>query len=465
MNDDPTPLLSDRGRVEAAQCPEIEQRIASYTASVEDVEAWYLTHDPIAEELEEKEVRLIAMGGSGFDEAHLEELQKKSERAALYESAAFTLLVSIAEPKLMEEHPNDWDVQLRSRFKHMPLFAGPEYITPHLMNEIPAQLSEEQLYDLYIAIDCMHLCSSLFVNQANRLSSMIEAGNKVPETAIHQKQCQDKADVYFPKSMELAMELARRGDASSTPESKKMAFKAAMFGFAAILERSAAINRFQQSDESKAKFEEGMHLVVKNYAVLIKEYFLGEAGVPAKPFKGERKGDLHEALYLLDMSFLLSQNQDIAPNWVAKPVFPRMDRPEIGAPRANRGVDVTINNGSRNLHIQLKSSKTNIDKQYHPRILVKHESNFQDVDVRRLGAKLNAYEAWVQDGYSSERAARIYRYILPTATETLQDIVEAQNLPQSEFLIQSLHTAAFSRAERRRIARRLGEFSGRKNKT
>ncbi|CAN5141093.1 hypothetical protein BH09PAT3_BH09PAT3_6260 [soil metagenome] len=457
-------LVLDRQRITEASLPDIADRIAAYGGSIDDINDWYFSHDPVVEEQEGEQLRLMAMAGSKMDEAYFEDSEAKTKSATTYEAAAFTLLVSIAEPELMQTDPEHWSVQYREKYLKNKPFAGPEQLLGHVLPKLPTELTDEQAGRLYMAIDCMHLSSSLYTNQASKLSQIMRSGNTTESLAILQRQCQDKADVYFPASLALILGMQERTKNSTDPEVKKMVFKAGMFAFAAFNERRAAWNKFSPDEQSKTALTETMQTSVQNFAKLIEGYFLDGLAPNTPVIKGSPKGDLHEALYLLDLTFLLTTNQDKYPNWHAKPVFPRMDSPKIGYPTLNRGVDVTLNDCSRNIMVQLKAGNgiPGKEKDYHPRILFLREENFQDANVRRLRSKLRAYTEWANGGFSDAGAERVQRYVLPTATATLAEIDRTAKLRQSDFLMQSMVTGGLTRAERRRIARRLGEFNARK---
>jgi len=457
-------LFTDRETVRAACGGDLGSKIDSYEATIDDIREWYYAHDPIAEDGEAAQLKVMGASGVARDDLYFDNFNHKLTTACRYEAAAFALLVSVIEPEVLAEHPTTWAIHYRetdSSLKDNP-FAGPERVLSALFNKFPNELTEEQAGDVYMAIDCMHLASSLFRNQSSTLTRFMENGEMRIEAQILEQQCRDKADVYFPASIQLILGLAERLDSHPDPEVRNLAFKAGLFAFAAFNEQYAGRSKFHPSPEAKQAFDESMQKAVRNTAYLVREHFLGDNN-EGGAIKGSAKGDLHEAIYLLDLTYLLATNQESLPHWHPKPVFPRMDSPRIGHPTVNRGVDVTANNCSRNILVQLKAGNIHADKEYHPRILLKREDNFQDVNRRRLASKLNAYLEWGDGNQSPEHIARIERYLLPSAVSTIDDIKAVQSMPESEFLMQSAPTERFSRAERRRIARTLGEFSSRKS--
>jgi hypothetical protein len=134
----------------------------------------------------------------------------------------------------------------------------------------------------------------------------------------------------------------------------------------------------------------------------------------AKAVKGSEKGDLHELLYLLDTNYLFATGDSVARKWYGIASADRHDAPRVGYPSKKRGLDFVFTNNFRAKLVQLKSSRHD-DSEYHPWILKIEEENFQEVDKRRLGAKLNAYQQWIESDFDPALRAKVDKYILPSA--------------------------------------------------
>lgn len=132
------------------------------------------------------------------------------------------------------------------------------------------------------------------------------------------------------------------------------------------------------------------------------------------------KGYLHEMLWLLDANFALSKEyDDIGPSIVPAPIG--FDRPEINHPELKRGYDMIFVGINARIPIQLKSGSYSASKsKYDERIYIAQESNFQDIDLRRLSSRLNDYKKWIESDFNDDfMVAKISSRILKTVPDAL----------------------------------------------
>jgi hypothetical protein len=163
------------------------------------------------------------------------------------------------------------------------------------------------------------------------------------------------------------------------------------------------------------------------------------------------KGSLHEVLWFLDAYALRKLNPDTFGDVVVQPMYSHQDAPRIGYPEQRRGIDMTVSNKDIHDRIQLKSSAKKpaiaYDKPlpdevaqqlpeevrsisygnynaYFPTILVLQEPNFLEVNPRRLTAKLNTYQRWAESGYDISHKDNVSKYIMDTVKWELETITK-----------------------------------------
>lgn len=140
------------------------------------------------------------------------------------------------------------------------------------------------------------------------------------------------------------------------------------------------------------------------------------------------KGHLHEILWLLDANFVLSNEYSkLGPSVVSAPLG--YDRPEINHPNLKRGYDMVVVGHKARMPVQLKSSRASLRKhKYDERIYVAQETNFQDVDLRRLSSRLKDYRSWIESDFNDNSLAdKIKSRLLPTVIDALQAFSELEN--------------------------------------
>jgi len=170
-----------------------------------------------------------------------------------------------------------------------------------------------------------------------------------------------------------------------------------------------------------------------NLAVLLEEVFLNpELGLDKRLKQAQLKGPLHEALWMLDSYMLRMTDPQKYWKLAVTPTYLRGDAPRIGHPELKRGYDYRVSHGNVAELVQLKSSKQqerNAEKNgknvYHPIIRILSEENFEDVDPRRLKAKLHFYKQWIDSGFGDENLRqRVDKYILKTVRSELDYVID-----------------------------------------
>jgi hypothetical protein len=218
-------------------------------------------------------------------------------------------------------------------------------------------------------------------------------------------------------------------------------------------------NKISESSEDNLKV--ARHNGYLGFEQAIRSYFIEHPfKSDRKVIKGEDKGLLHEALWLMDINYLLQQpNSGLNAPGYAFPTFPRADKPEINYPTYRRAYDIHIalSSNGRTIPVQLKASSNGVDRgsEYHPNIYVVSEDNFQEVDVRRLSAKLTAYKQWVESGFSPDSKAMVDKYLLPSAVAFMEKAKEVESMCIADYKMQKLPTAGLDRAAKRRLRRAI----------
>lgn len=125
--------------------------------------------------------------------------------------------------------------------------------------------------------------------------------------------------------------------------------------------------------------------------------------------KGRIKGELHEALWILDAFVLRKGMRERYGSYGVNVATEAEDMPFLNRPNMKRGYDfIIIQNGdveSRRL-IQVGASTRKVNNKseqpYHPNIEVYCERAFNDVNVTTLEKKISMYKKWAENGFSEQ---------------------------------------------------------------
>lgn len=445
----------DMSKIASTIGAQLVPRIMSYEASADEVVAWYGSDDPCNEDLNWKFIRRIASSNySPYDKVELR-MDATSEQTVLNESAALTVLLSTAgvtdggspgKPWTLAKHPII-DRALRD---------DPDSLAPTLIDLSMKEPKFEQFDKLYIAVDCLEMA-------ALGLHSMAVQGRDGFITLPDYEKYFHRSHIYRREAMDLGASMLdhiakqdRPTQIATRPTLHNLG--AMLYGFAAQYNHAFVENIEPNglSQQAKQGFEFLTAVIKHSYLELDDK----------KVVKGTDKGDLHELLFLLDTNYLLSTGDADARQWYGIASAKRSDKPLIGYPSKNRGLDFIFSDNWGVRLVQLKSSPHDTTE-YHPWImkLAEQKGDFPYVDKRTLAAKLKAYEEWLAADCDPHLKSKVDKYILPSAQKAADTILEDAKMKESERALRGFGEA-LTRAERRRILRNFGEFKKRnKQKT
>jgi hypothetical protein len=467
-------LIADKQTVQESQKSELQEKLLNFSASAQDARDWYATEDPLGEVQNEQFIRYLTKPGDTGIEDYFAVLNTKIETGKTHESLALSLLANVVDPDIIGNNPDGWHDKYLAENPAIKREAGydTEQLAAFLLRQLPENLTAEQLSDLGMVLDSMHVSFRQFTNLGESLRPAVHT---YPEYALQQKVSESKGQFYLTALVKMAGHMSDHGHQFSgdneqqTDMIRTMALQSGLFGASVLMEHGMAYRRAYQTVESKRLFDITAAAAIEIMVDLVESYFLKDLDPSVKAIKGSKRGDLHEALYLLDLNFLLRTNPEFA-KWQAMPTLRRLDKPENGYPSLRRGYDVGINNGDRSALIQLKANKHADEKRrqangerhtdYHPRIWQLAEDGF-DTGVRLVASKMRAYREWARNGFDQEQAVVVDRKVLPTARETLEMVRELEKKSPTEYVLGGM-VVTLSRSERRRMQRNLGEFSKRK---
>ncbi|MGB3946311.1 MAG: hypothetical protein WBK76_05775 [Candidatus Saccharimonadales bacterium] len=430
---------------------QLAPRIISYEANADEVMEWYGSDDPCNEELNWKLVRNRASPTYSPFEDRLLTAEMLSSHFAVNESAALTLLLSTAGISEGGAPGKPWT---KAGYPEVvrAMSTNPDMFARNLINASMQQPDLAQFDKLYVAADSLRFAAS-----ALHYFSIEGNAGRLPvpnHEDFFKRSRQYKSDVIRLGSLMLTH--IDRQDRETQVASRSMMHRVGVMMVGVSMEDDFCFTDDPESSEltdlNKRNFNYLTELI--NYSYLDLD--------ESKVVKGGAKGDLHELLFLLDTNFLFSGATGKDKLWHVAASSDRHDKPKIGYPSKNRGLDFTASNGNRSRLLQIKSSQK--DKtEYHPWILKLEETNLQEVDKRRLGSKIKAYQAWIASDFSPELRPQVEKYIIDSARDAYDAIIADAKLPESQRIIQTF-ASGLSRAEKRRIMRNSGDFKKRNTK-
>ena len=135
------------------------------------------------------------------------------------------------------------------------------------------------------------------------------------------------------------------------------------------------------------------------------------------------KGMLHELLWMLDAFMIMLARPEEYPTTHLSPSGARLDRPVIGRPTAIRGIDFAMadtDDREKYQLINLKSGNGNT-RDYHPRIKIVNEGNFQGWQKGRLINKLAHYSKILESNFTHpDTQSVLAQYALRTVQTELE---------------------------------------------
>jgi hypothetical protein len=430
---------------------QLAPRIAAYEASSDDVMEWYGSDDPCNEDLNWQLVRSLA--SSNYTPGDKRELTLDTVAAQLQinEAAALTVLLGAAGITEGGEPGKPW-TEAGHPAVRTALAGNTDLFAHDLIARTMSAPDIEQFDKLYVAVDCLQVASLGLHNIA------VEGREGRIDLPDYEK--------YFRRGMQYRRDASELGSRMAQhierqgPEvvikSRAMLHRLSTIVCAIAMENDHAFTNRDETTEMSQTEKQTLSFLVN----LVKLSFLDLH--PGKVLKGADKGELHELLFLLDTNYLFSTGDSESRAWYGIASTDRHDAPKIGYPSKKRGLDFLFSNNIRARLVQLKSS-TQDTSEYHPWILKIEEENFQEVDKRRLAAKVAAYKAWVDSDFDPALQARVDKYLLPSAKQTYDKIIEEGRMPESQRIIE-VFGHGLTRAEKRRIMRNSGDFKKRGRK-
>lgn len=437
-------------------------RFSDFTVTPESVRDWYYAVDPVFEEPNELFVRMhIETNFEKQREYFLRRQQYAVDQVHTEEIAALTLLAGVVRPEL--PHDPSWVSILQLEAGMAGQNKNPDtQVASELLAHIPDTLDAVQATDLYMALDLLNSATA-FSGDILDLHTML--GPRDAEMLQLMIRLRDKIADYTDLVFGFAERLSEIGLSSSDPTVRKVGLRAGLFLHASQLERAKNWRDKVDTSESDKLFYKTVRDYFTGYLDLIERYFLTDVPDGLKSFRGEKKGDLHEVLYTLDLNFIFVTDPERYDTWVATPAFLRFDEPRHGGPAYKRNCDTIIRSPKRVATAQLKSGNYGKDspdtKPSHPNIWFLREANFEDAGLRRLGAKIHRYRRWLEVGDEATTQA-VHRGVLPSVIETLPKVDEMNLMTDSAYQISRMPHLQLDRAARRRLARIYGELSERK---
>lgn len=394
-----------------------------------------------------------------------------TDDATVAENAGITLLASVVAPELLKDaSASSWS---RALIHNQPDISkdttglGIEEVVPYLYSKLlhKPELSKDDLVRLSISVDYMNAALSryhAFSSTANNPNVQVDESIKnlfLSKIANYSKATNRIADLVSKEALSIKY--------SDNEEILDIGMKMGLFSTFGMA--SSGLQYSDRIEYVRDAMELALPLYLKSSVQIIRDRYFNLPSEQRKVIKGDSKGPLHESLWLLDINFILIQNWCTMPYAHSIPALPRTDMPKIGYPNLKRGFDQTIilrKNPStfsdRMIPVQLKSSSTNNHgPEYHPGISLVTEDNFQDVDLRRLDAKLKAYEQWLEHGtQQDEYTDRVMRYTLKSSRDFIETVKSVYDMTDSEYFIWKYCVGEkVDRHRRRRIERKLAKMT------
>ena len=381
-------------------------------SSSKNVLEWWKTRDPLFETWEHVFSYLPEEATNGFIEAD----------SKLHIHAALTLLAEIAFPNLTND-PN-WARRLIKK----ALKKDPKYIDKYIIvlsgliiNKIKKRNEQftlkeiEQLLIVFQMLQGNSNFSNLWSKNKFYMESILDMRTSALNTVIS----------FLVLSED---ENFNNEDLIISDSARMLALKGYIF---ANVDKE---NLPSSSRETAQKREEALSDLLSAFELLFCKPESESITISQRIKMPHVRGALHEALWYLDVIMFKHMYPEKYGAVFLMPSHSFADRPEIGKPEHNRAYDYYLTNensgkgASVTDFIQLKSSQQSPNKpggtkKYHPRIFVLEESNFIDVKLDRLIAKIRLYRRIIDSGFNISDAPILESYVLPTAKKHLEDFV------------------------------------------
>lgn len=414
-------LRADYVRVLESQQPDIAEKILTYEATADEAHTWYASRDPIAEGFLRKSEKM-----SDEDSQHWHIFGAAQVNAAF----AGVMLADIVGYDLKHASANASTTLMENE---SPYFRGIDslFMSNRLLKVLSPKLLPEKVLerpvDVLMVLDGLATSGSKLNQAVDLFADIASAAQEIePEFAASMQQdvinLDGIAEQMYRRVQGLREPLGSLLD-SDDYERKKTGLKSTQF-FAALDYTTSVTDEEYKSKGAEYRRSVAAASVGQIIDAVEKCFLNPEDAAPV--IKGSKKGDLHEAMYLADMLFLLSSDLKYN-NTQINPALPRLDAPKVGYPVHRRGYDFLIGTVDEeyNLNmipIQLKSRKEPQDRgaAYHPNIKKIEEVNFRDANKRSLAAKIAMYRRWVDSGMSQDATRQVERNVLGSAWETMQ---------------------------------------------
>ena len=443
----------------------------------EEIEEWYLSQDPL-NETEKEKIKQFRESGDSFGI-----FREDIHRTSLYATAASLMVSSVAYPEIFvdRETAKDWHSILDEEFMRQcqedetPIINADEplsrksiiYMGLNHIVESGKKLNPLDTRRLAMASEMLEQSSS--IKQA-LINTFTKAGldmDMIMELMYPEYKMQEQgfqAGVHEDYALSkvvydlLAIEVMKQNPVV-IDDSLKYILKRG-WGASAHILGDAEVNR---SDEKKQHHAQDTMLRMTK---MLESIFV-ETGVLRGSQRGEWKGLLHELIWLLD-GYMLVLSDDRYSGINLMPTREPEDAPRVGRPQLRRGYDykMGVANDKDAHYIQLKSGSRE-GSDYHPRIIVIREENFQDANTKRLSAKLRAYQKVLESQFDPEvTEPALDKYVLTTVRSEveffipiaqrrrhIEALADEAYVSFMEFMGQKIQQPTANRADRRRLER------------
>lgn len=356
----------------------------------EEIESWYLSHDPIGEVAEKHFDR----SRHGYDTKGLND-ERYLYAPMAYASGAVILAASVTFPELFqdEESAQNWPDSLDPLFIEWAEKSGIEIDKPEnkihdaeamalVLDALPSvDLNNDQVRRLAIATDMFSLAYAGILDVA-------QSGFVYPRS--NYDTMRTTARMWRGYSNELSVILAKK---TLVNHSGELSFDDSLrYGLKHMwthnLRTASEIQEMQGA-------EENISVIALTMIRVIQDVFVDGRALEKADNRGEWKGMLHELIWPIDAYMLKLAWPDKYDGISVTPASIYQDEPRNGYPTLRRGFDYTVRTPYSATAIQLKSNDTPT-KEYNPKIKVLKEKNFQDASMPRLRAKMAAYRKAVE---------------------------------------------------------------------
>ncbi|HRN97075.1 MAG TPA: hypothetical protein PLZ58_01315 [Candidatus Saccharibacteria bacterium] len=366
------------------------QGMISTGITPEDIESWYLSHDPIGEVA----ARHFDRSRHGYDTKGLND-ERYLYAPMVYASGAVILATSIIFPELFkdQESAQNWPNSLDPLFIEWAEKSGIEIDKPEnkihdieamalVLDALPdVNLSNDQVRRLAIATDMFSLAYAGILDVAQ--SGFVYPGSNLDSmrtTALMWRGCSNELSIILARKT-----LANKSDELSFDDSLRYGLK---HMWTHNLRTASEIQEMHGA-------EENISVIALTMIRVIQDVFVDGRALERADNRGEWKGTLHELIWPLDAYMLKLAWPEKYDGISVTPASIYQDEPRNGYPTLRRGFDYTVRTPYSATAIQLKSNDTPT-KDYNPKIKVLKEKNFQDASIPRLRAKMVAYRKAVE---------------------------------------------------------------------